>query len=536
MALLDAYGRPIKVAELKSEQAAPTVRGVRQPYGGHPANSLTPVKLARILRDSIDGDPEAYLELAEDMEERDLHYAGVLGIRKRQVAGLDVTVEAASDDVQDVADADLVREVTGRDEFQDELFDILDAVGKGFSPTEILWDTSEGQWRPKALKWRDPRWFVFDPVDGETLLLRDVAGNEPLKPYGWIVHHAKVKSGLPIRGGIARAAAWSYLFKSFTAKDWAIFCEAYGQPLRLGKYDGGASEADKDKLLAAVANIGADFAAIVPQSMAIEFVKAEISGSHELYEKRSDWLDRQVSKLVLGQTGTTDAIAGGYAVGKVHDGVREDIERADARQLAATLNRDLLRPLIDLNFGPRKRYPRIVIGRPDEIDVDKLVVNVAKLVPLGLKVGMSTMRDKLGLPDPGKDEELLGAPPATQALAEELKGGAEESAPSAPERPGTAAPAATAAQRADVPVEPPDAIDAAIEAMLDDEGWQAMVAPMVAGLEDSLATATSESEAVQILAAHFAAMDVSVLTEQLARAAFAARLAGELDEPLSDGL
>ncbi|TIW27747.1 MAG: DUF935 domain-containing protein, partial [Mesorhizobium sp.] len=385
--LVDQYGRPIEKAALKVEQAAPTSTGVRRHDALHPAAGLTPGRLARILRESIDGDPEAYLALAEDMEERDLHYAGVLGVRKRQVSRLEITVEAGGEDAESVAAAQLVRDVIERDGFADELIDVLDAVGKGFSCSEIIWDTSEGQWMPKRLAWRDPRWFKFDRIDGETPLLRDVGGPVPLNPYQWVFHKAKAKSGLPIRGGLARAAAWTFLFKSFTVKDWAIFCEAYGQPLRLGKYDAGASERDKEVLLEAVSNIGVDYAAIVPTSMAVEFIKADIAGSHELYEKRADWLDRQVSKVVLGQTATTDAIAGGHAVGKTHDGVREDIEEADARQLAGSLNRDLVRPVVDLNRGPQKKYPRICIGRPDEQDVDALVKNVVQLVPFGLPVG-----------------------------------------------------------------------------------------------------------------------------------------------------
>lgn len=515
----DAYGRKVDTSVLRKEQAAPTIHSVRRHDAHHPAAGLTPERLARILRDSIDGDPEDYLALAEDMEERDLHYAGVLGVRKRQVAGLDITVKAAGDDAESQKDAELVREIVERDGFQDELVDILDAIGKGISFTEIVWETSESQWRPKRLAWRDPRWFTFSLVDGETPLLRDMAGNVPLNPYQWIVHAAKVKSGLPIRGGIARAAAWSFLFKAFTVKDWAIFCEAYGQPLRLGKYDAGASDADKDVLLQAVSNIGTDYAAIVPQAMAIEFITAEISGSHELYEKRADWLDRQVSKVVLGQTATTDAIAGGYAVGKTHDGVREDIERADARQLAATLNRDLVVPAVSLNHGPRKKYPRISIGRPEEVDVEKLVKNVTQLVPLGLKVGMSTMRDKIGIPDPADDEELLTPPrqapipkPEDGKLPDDAR--QEELSTQAGGKGGVA----------------DDSIDRAIDGMMGD--WQPLVAPMVDGLEAEIAAAGSAEEVKAILARRFAGMDVSALTEQLAQAAFAARLAGEVDDKL----
>lgn len=455
------------------------------------------------------------------MEERNEHYAGVVGTRKRQVSNLEITVEAATDGAEDVRDADLVREIVERDVFRDELFDVLDAIGKGFSATEILWDTSEGQWRPKAFKWRDPRWFRFDREDGETLLLRGTGGDEPLKPFGWITHFGKAKSGLPIRGGLARGAAWAFLFKSFTVKDWAIFCEAYGQPLRLGKYGQGATEQDKAKLQQAVAAIGTDFAAIVPQSMVIEFVQAQLSGSHDLYEKRADWLDRQTSKLVLGQTQTTDANAGGYATARVHDGVREDIEEADSRQLAATLNRDLVRSLVSLNFGPRKRYPVIKIGRPDDVDVEKLVSNVGKLVPLGLKVGMSTMRDKIGLPDPGKDEELLTPPVATSSHAKdrEPKGNDETSVKAE-------------AFRSRPPARVSDPLERAVDGVLEDEGWLPLVEPVIAGLESELAEATSIEEARAIFQRRLETMGVTALADKLAQASFAARISGEAGEDL----
>lgn len=512
--LVDQYGRPISTAMLKKEHAAPTMTGVRRPNTEHQASGLTPGKLARLLRSSANGDPEAYLELAEDMEERDLHYAGVLGTRKRQVAGLEITVEAASDKPEDVENADMVREFFERDAFETELIDILDAIGKGFSATEIIWETSEKQWQPKELKWRDPRWFRFSDEDGETPLLRDPGGDQPLAPYKWVFHQAKAKSGLPIRGGIARAVCWNFLFKAFTTKDWAIFCEAYGQPLRLGKWGEGASVKDKEILLQAVANIGVDYSAIVPASMSVEFIKADISGSHELYESRCDWLDRQTSKVVLGQTGTTDMTAGGYAQAKVHDGVKDDIERSDAKQAAATLMRDLVRAYIDLNKGPQKAYPKVKIGRPEQVDLEKWMKNVETFVSMGGKVGMSTVRDKIGVPDPGKDEELLVARGNGPAAAIE---------PPAGDKPITGA---VAAQRAAAAPKPTDAIDRAIAGIIDDDGWSEMVEPIITGLEDAIAGATTMEEVRTIIADRYSTMDVSALTDMLARAAFSARLAG----------
>lgn len=518
--LVDPYGRPVSSKSLKTEQAGSAVQAIHRSSAMHPASGLTPPRLARILRDSIDGDPEPYLALAEDMEERNEHYAGVLGTRKRQVSNLEVTVIPAGDSAEDLRDAELVQEVVDRETFQDELFDILDAVGKGFSATEILWDTSERQWLPKAFKWRDPRWFRFDDMDSETLLLRGPNGDEPLKPYSWIRHFAKAKSGLPIRGGLARGAAWAFLFKSFTLKDWAIFCEAYGQPLRLGKYGPGATEDDKKKLLQAVAGIGTDYAAIVPQSMLIEFVAANLSGSHELYEKRADWLDRQTSKLVLGQTQTTDADAGGYATASVHDSVREDIEQADSRQLSASLNRDVTVPLVSLNHGPRKKYPRIKVGRPDEEDVESLVKNVTRLVPFGLKVPMAAMRSKIGAPEPEGEEELLTAPSKATPEPSDASSGEKETEQETKAQAFRSAPSHRQ----------PDAFDRAIDGILEDEGWAPLVEPVIAGLEDELKEAASIEEAREIFQRRLETMGVTALADKLAQASFAARISGEAGE------
>jgi phage gp29-like protein len=93
MALYDAYGREVDAARLREEQAGPTMTGVRNIYSVmHPSAALTPEKLSAIMRQAEVGDPYLYLELAEEMEEQDLHYLAVLGTRKQSVAGLQVAV------------------------------------------------------------------------------------------------------------------------------------------------------------------------------------------------------------------------------------------------------------------------------------------------------------------------------------------------------------------------------------------------------------------------------------------------------------
>lgn len=522
--ILGPDGQPARRELLTQAIAGPTLTGVRSVLTSYPADGLSPRKLAHILREADQGDPLRYFELAEQIEERDLHYAGVLGTRKREVSQLEIQVEPGSHLPEHQAHAARVLTWLKRDVLQAELFNILDCIGKGVSWTEIIWDTSEGQWQPGSLEWRDPRWFRMDWVDGVTPLLRTLDGFVPLPAYKFIDARIAAKSGLPIRSGIARLAAWSWLFKSFTLRDWAVFTQTYGQPVRIGKYGPGASEADRETLFKAVANIAGDCAAIIPDSMIIDFIESKnVSSGSDLYEKRSNWLDQQVSKAVLGQTATTDAIAGGHAVGKQHRQVQEDIERADAKALAAILNAQLVRPWIDLEFGPQTAYPRLLIDLPDGDDVTALSNNLAALVPLGLRVSAAQVRGKLGLDEPQPGDELLqpaAVPPPPFG-------------PPIGARPGVPpqiAPSRTALQLAG----DADAIDASIARMIGDDGWEPFIAPIVAGLGPALAAATTPEQVRAILAERLRTLDVAALADTLAKATFSSRLAGQADDPLSD--
>ena len=347
------------------------------------------------------------------MEERDLHYAGVLNTRKRSVAQIGVTIEPVSDAADDVADAELCRTFFERDSIEDELYDLLDAIGKGYSVAEIVWDMSESQWMPERLEWRLPQWFDFDRTSGRRLLLRGAEGGwEELLPHKFVCHRATAKSGLPIRGGLARIAAWAWLFKRYTMRDWVRFAEAYGMPIRIGKFEPGASEQDLQALWTAVANVVPDMAAIVPASMEIEFAgEASVQGRSEIYKDLVSYIDNQLSIVVLGQTLTTEAgDRGARSLGEVHDLVRKDIEHADGRQLAATLRRDLITPMVALNRGERRTYPRVVIQREAAPDRKMIAEVLEALVPLGLRVKADEVRQVMGFEMPADADEVLEPP------------------------------------------------------------------------------------------------------------------------------
>lgn len=557
--LLDHRGQPVDTSALKKVIAEPSLMSVRSILSGHPADGLTPQRLASILRGAETGDIRSYLELAEQMEEKQTQYLSVLGTRKLAVTQLEITVEAAEDNPAGQEHADLIRNWLKRDELQDELLDLLDAIGKGRSHTEIIWDTSANQWMPRCLEFRDPKWFTTEIVDGRTpMIWADDGQRVPLPPYKFIVHDHKAKSGLPIRGGLARPVAWVYLFQNYTLKDWVAFAEIYGLPLRIGKYDNGETMENIRLLMQAVANVGSDAAAVIPRSMEIEFVDGGEGrgGSADIFSGLCAYLDRQISKLVLGQTATTDADTGGLGSGAEHGEVRDDIKLADGKRVGSSINQQLVRPIIDLNYGPQPLgYPRVSLGMAETVDVTAFSTAVSLLVPQGLKVKQAEVRAKMGLSDPEAGDEIM-EPPATPPPPEP---GADPTDPTAPPKKppqaaGSPAPSGGAGQRAvaatgllraliaasgDPPAESTksifqgDAIDLAVAHDLD--GWEAMMSPALDALDALAASCSSLDELRQRLPEALADFKPDALADLIARGSFAARLAGLSGGALSSG-
>ena len=519
MAILDQYGRPVSTATLRRGLMEPEAVGAYRAAVSGVQAVVDPSELGAILREAEAGNPLRYLELAELLEERDLHYLGVLGTRRRQVSQLPIRVVDAEESPEGAADGDLLREWLRRDELEDELFDALDAIGKGFSVLEILWDLSERQWMPARLEWRRPVFFRFDLATGATLERRTADGAwTALEPGKFVEHRHAAKSGLPIRGGLARPVAWAVAFKNFGVRDWLRFAEAYGHPLRIGRYDSQASKEDKDTLLRAVRRIASDFAATIPESMTIDFIESTGTGVRsDLYQDILKYFDAAISKAVLGQTLTTqEGDRGARSLGEVHDSVRGDIERSDARQLGATLTRSIGRLLVLLNRGdPGERgFPRFQIGREDEHDAGEMANALAALVPLGLEVKADQVLSRLGLDAPKAGDKILGAA-----------------------RPGNGGPAfARALARALARGETGggDAIDDAVEALLDGGGWERVADPTVgAALEAARGSAGYEELRRAIDdGSILERMDADPVVTALLNLAFGARLSGDagLDE------
>jgi phage gp29-like protein len=332
------------------------------------------------------------------------------------------------------------------------------------------------------------------------------------------------------------------MLKSYTLRDWHIFMEVFGMPLRVGKYDSNATPEDKQRLKQAVSEIGVDAAGIIPDSMKIEFIESMKSqGGEKLFQGAADWLDAQVSKGILGQTMTADN-GSSESQARVHDEVRGDILDADNRQIRTPINTQLAKPYVDLNFGARENYPRVVVKAEEPEDDEKNAKTVSTLVQAGMPIPQSWAYEKFGIPEPKAGEAVLVpakmAVPSTEPV-EPGEGGGDEGGGGAPTEPAENARAANFMADRIARLEralnresrTEDTIDEVAEQAVN-ENWEPMLEGTVGRIIDMARNSGTFEELKAKLDGAVEQFQVSRAQAELAKACFKARGFGDATDDM----
>lgn len=434
--LYDALGRPLRTSETfrPDTRELASIR-VRDRWSGYPSNGLTPERLARIFLEADGGDMLRQAELFEEMEEKDAHLSSQFQIRKLAVQGLDWELIPGGENPASRETAVFCRDfLEAFPDLDGVVLDLLDALAKGYSVLEILWEASEKQASIRALPWVHPKKATFRDSNTLRILTEDepVRGIE-LPPFKFVYHRYKARSGHDSRGGILRVCAWMYLFKNYSIKDWVSFAEVCGMPLRVGKYEPGASKADKEALIQAIRSLGTDAAGIISKSTEIQFIEAQKSSSLNIYESLARFCDAQTSKAILGQTLTSEAGgpggSGSYALGRVHGDVRQDLTEADCIALAKTITRQILTPLVGFNFGWDAPVPlfRFLFEPPENLKLTAETYRI--LIDCGFDMSQEHMSERFKVPMRKQHEQPLsrrkaddrGSIPASTLMEASLK-------------------------------------------------------------------------------------------------------------------
>ena len=560
--ILDQYGNPVDMRMLREPQTS-RIASLDNEYLTGMLEGITPARLADALREADAGNLFAQHRIFADMEERDAHLAAEMAKRKLALLDLEWSIEPPRNaTAAEKANAEWLTETVSSavDPIEDLILALMDAVGHGFAPVELEWRSDHGEWLP-AMHPRPQEWFCLNSTRRE-LRLRDLSTDgAPLAPFGWIVHtHGKAKTGYLARMGLHRVLAWPFVYKTYAVGDFAELLETFGLPIITGKYYSGADPEAKASLLRAVTALGHDARAIMPADMQIEIAKVSGGGDATPHMAMVDWAERSESKAILGQTMSAETKATGIGSGnaQLHREVREDILAADAREIAATITRDLLYPLLALNRGGvdgLRRCPRLVFDTGRSEDIKQYAEALPALVNIGMQIPADWAHDKLRIPRANNDEVVLRA----------QTGMGEDNG--APQPTGSAAPSNPAKLSAQMALAPgrynwhqawaschrralatarqlerdlksgefdglinaqtslDDSLDRAIDAGID---WDAIVDPLLKPVLSALQNGMAPEEALIEMAGWYPEMDDKALEELFARALFVADIWGQL--------
>ncbi|OGP61830.1 MAG: hypothetical protein A2V67_04910 [Deltaproteobacteria bacterium RBG_13_61_14] len=392
-------------------------------WSSYSAAALTPAKVAGVIRNLKRGQVTEYFDILDDIYDLDSRIGAGLLQRCLAVAGLawDVLPPLGADEEDPGIQAQVkfaANAISSIPHFHQTLNELNDAVYRGLAIGELLWAIRDGQAVVERIEIRPPRKFILDKnEDLKIFNAKDLEG-DPIPEHKFILHTV-TRQGSLLRAGLGIKLLWLYLFKSWTLKDWVSFAEAYGFPLRIGKYPNEATPEQIAVLTKAIISLATDMGCVIPQGMDISFQEAQRYGSVQVYDRLINLCNEEITIIITGQTLTTSTPAEGggtRAQGQVHASVRQDYLEADCMNLQETLSYDLVRPIIIFNFGPQKAYPRFKLHFEPAEDLMQMANMLQILVGAGTKIPQSYVYERFNLPEPEPGEPVLERPAALPGL------------------------------------------------------------------------------------------------------------------------
>jgi len=319
----------------------------------------------------------------------DTHLSSV--IDKRILAVLSTNIEFRRKGTADEAINEQIRSPW----FRRFVSDVMDARFWGFSLCQFYKD---GEWVNYDLI---PRKHV-DPV--RRIIMRQqtaITGTDWDEFTDLLFIGGKDDLGL-----LAKAAPW-VIYKRNTTADWANFSEVFGMPLREYIYQ----TDDDDSRRRAVEDsqsTGSMASFIHGSDTEMKLVESSNkSGSADLYERLCERCNNEISKLILGNTLTTEASdKGTQALGTIHGKVEEQVAQADRRYVLDVLNYDMTDIL--LSMGINTKGGEFCFVEPKNIDMTAKASILTKLrTTFDLPVSDDYLYDEFGIEKPVNYDELI---------------------------------------------------------------------------------------------------------------------------------
>lgn len=323
-------------------------------------DSVNLVKAA--LRDLEFGILQEAAQLVDAMG-RDDRVSGTLLTRVEALPSLPFTMAVAEDatakakEVADEASESFEKMCPNEELLKLQHWGVMLGLGLG----QLVWERSEGRWTPTLKVWH-PRSCWYN-LDAEKLFVYSREGQQEVTPGDgqWVVYAPYgIKRGWMY--GKVRSLYVPWLVRQWGWRDWARKSEVHGIPIRKAHTPVSASEADKERFLREVARLGSESVIRLPKGATeaeqfdVSLLEAAAEG-HLLFKDLLQMASDSIAICMLGQNLTTDVKGGAYAAAQVHENIRTDILRGDARSLGLCLKKQVFTPWARFNHGDESLAP-----------------------------------------------------------------------------------------------------------------------------------------------------------------------------------
>ena len=173
-------------------------------------------------------------------------------------------------------------------------------------------------------------------------------------------------------GGPMRSILFWSLLRSNDRQWWADLLERFGTPFMKGKYRDAAGKAVLERAFRLAVRLGG---IVIHRDTEVEIVQAISGDSSNSHERFLDICNKEISKLIVGQTlsSTADPTGIGGGASGLQSEVRDDIRQADARMLSRTIRNQLFTQLCAVN-GLAANAPKITFGSESASEIKHIVI------------------------------------------------------------------------------------------------------------------------------------------------------------------
>ena len=263
-------------------------------------------------------------------------------------------------------------------DFIGDLEELLTAYEFGFSITEKVFKIrDDGKLGLKFLRTRHPdSWRFHQDKYGRVEKYEQVTvdGNLDVKPNSIIHLINDPRFQNPYGTSDLRAAYNAWFTKTEVIKYLAIYLEKAASPIPVGRFDKNAPQTAVDKLFEILKRFQTKTAIVIPKEIEVEFLEAKNSG--DAYIKAIHLFNMFIGRslFIPDLVGFTGAETGGgaYALGKEQMALFfMHIYRRRAA-LENVINSQLVKPLVQYNFGDVPNFPRFRFRPLDDMKAVEL--------------------------------------------------------------------------------------------------------------------------------------------------------------------